>query len=85
MSDVESIVEEVRLMVTMPLSGLSGNMMDYEPENISQLCIAKEELEKAAVRAEKEMPGLVEAIRVSRKNIEKYHRAQFNSRQNRHG
>lgn len=81
MFDVGEIVEEVRLNGDDALVRFSGKYDDYEPENISQLCIAKEELEKAAIRAENEMSPLVEAIRISRKNIEKYHRAQFNSRQ----
>ena len=78
-SDVENILEEVRLDGDAALIRFTRKYDGYDPEGMSQISVSGAEIEEAAARAEKNMPGLIDAIRASRKNIERYHRVQLKS------
>jgi len=81
-SDVNSIVEEIRLQGDAALIRYTREFDGYDPGDMDKLSADSIEIEEAALRAEKNKPGLVDAIRVSRKNIEKYHRTQLESLKN---
>ncbi len=81
-SDVESIVEEVRLKGDTALIRYTREFDGYDPGNIDNLSVDSAEIEEAATRAEKNMPALIEAVKASRKNIEEYHKIQLKSRKN---
>ena len=81
-SDVGSIVEEVRLKGDEALIRYSREFDGYDPEDMGQLTVDRREVDEAAMRAEKNMPALIDAIKASRKNIEKYHTMQLKSQKN---
>lgn len=81
-ADVENILEGVRLDGDAALIRYTRKYDGYDPEGIGQISVNGAEIEEAAGRAEKNMPGLIDAIKTSRKNIERYHRAQLKSAKN---
>lgn len=81
-SEVESIVKEVRLKGDKALIGYTREFDGYDPGDMDKLSADSVEIEEAALRAEKNKPALIEAIKVSRKNIEGYHRTQLESQKN---
>ncbi len=81
-SDVESILERVKLEGDTALIRYTREFDGYDPGNIDNLSVDNAEIEEAAARAEKNMPALIEAVKTSRKNIEEYHKIQLKSRKN---
>jgi histidinol dehydrogenase len=81
-SDVDSIVEEVRLKGDMALIRYTREFDGYDPGDMDMLSADSAEIKEAALRAEKNMPVLIDAIKASRKNIEGYHRKQLESQKN---
>ncbi|MCJ7666447.1 MAG: histidinol dehydrogenase, partial [Actinobacteria bacterium] len=78
-SDVENILEGVRSEGDAALIRYSHKYDGYDPKEIGQIVVNAGEIEEAAGRAEKNMPGLIDAIKASRSNIERYHREQLKS------
>ena len=81
-SDVDSIVEEVRLKGDTALIRYTREFDGYDPGDMDMLSADSAEIKEAALRAEKNMPVLIDAIKASRKNIEGYHRTQLESQKN---
>ena len=81
-SDVDSIVEEVRLKGDTALIRYTREFDGYDPGDMDMLSADSAEIKEAALRAEKNMPVLIDAIKASRKNIEGYHRKQLESQKN---
>ena len=81
-SDVDSIVEDVRLKGDTALIRYTREFDGYDPGDMDKLSAGSDEIAEAAQRAEKNMPALIDAIKVGRKNIEGYHRKQLESQKN---
>ena len=45
--------------------------------DVGNIRVEKDEISAAVKKVEKEFPGLVEALAVSRKNIESFHQSQY--------
>ena len=81
-SAVESILDGVRLEGDKALLKYTRKFDGYDPGDIDKLSAGSSEIEEAAIRAEKNMPDLIDAIKASRKNIERYHSIQLKSQEN---
>ena len=66
-SDVESIVEEVRLKGDTALIRYTREFDGYDPVDIDKLSVDNSEIEDAATRIQKIKPDLIEAVKASRK------------------
>jgi histidinol dehydrogenase len=81
-SDVEVIIENIRLQGDAALIRYCRKFDGYDAGDIDSLSIDSTEIEEASVRVEKSMPELVDALKASRANIERYHMMQMESRKN---
>ena len=81
-SAVESILDGVRLEGDKALLKYTRKFDGYDPGDIDKLSAGSSEIEEAAIRAEKNMPDLIDAVKASRKNIERYHSIQLKSQEN---
>ena len=66
-SAVESILDGVRLEGDKALLKYTRKFDGYDPGDIDKLSAGSSEIEEAAIRAEKNMPDLIDAIKASRK------------------
>ena len=75
--EVEAILKDIRLKGDPAVLRMVKKFDGLEAKNIKDITISEDEKEKAYAKVKKNCPGLVQALKAGRRQIEEFHGEQF--------